>query len=97
VWSMKRAARIDENQPDIVHALRALGASVQPLHAVGGGCPDLLVGFRGRNFLLEVKNPDKPKGDQKLTPKQITWHTGWQGQVSIVRSVTEAQQWLHHQ
>ena len=41
---MRRAARTDANQAEIVAALRGVGASVQPLHAVGQGCPDLLVG-----------------------------------------------------
>lgn len=39
-----RAAKVDKNQPEIVEALRAEGAVVQHLHAVGVGCPDLLVG-----------------------------------------------------
>ena len=47
---MRRAARVDRNQAEIVVALRAGGASVQPLHAVGKGVPDLLVGWRGKIF-----------------------------------------------
>ncbi len=52
---MRRAANVDRNQPEIVAALRAAGATVEYLHAVGGGCPDLLVGYRGANYVLEVK------------------------------------------
>lgn len=44
---MRRRAHTDRNQPAIVAALRGIGATVQPLHAVGQGCPDLLVGYRG--------------------------------------------------
>lgn len=86
---MRRAARIDQNQPQIVKDLRCLGVTVQPLAAVGEGCPDLLIGFRSRNFLIEIKNPDKPKRDQQLTPDQVEWHAHWAGQVAVCRSTDE--------
>ena len=81
-----RAAKVDRNQPEIVAALRAIGATVQPLHTVGRGVPDLLVGWRGANLLLEVKD-GAGKG---LTPDQVEWHCQWRGQVCIVRSVDDA-------
>lgn len=84
------AAQIDDNQPEIVKALRAAGASVEPLHAVGGGVPDLLVGYRGVNYLLEVKNPMKSPAQQALTKKQKEWHPKWRGQLCVVRTVGEA-------
>jgi len=86
---LRRAARIDENQPGIVKALNDLGASVQLLHAVGGGCPDLLIGWKGKNYLVEIKNQRKPKGDQQLTPAQVYWHNGWTGQKAIARTIEE--------
>ena len=52
---MRRAARIDAAQPDIVRALRDVGAWVLLLNAE----IDLLVGFRGRWHLLEVKSGEK--------------------------------------
>jgi hypothetical protein len=52
---VRRAAKVDANQREVVAALRGAGATVQLLHAVGEGCPDLLVGYRGGNYLLEVK------------------------------------------
>ena len=87
---MRRAALIDENQPDIVLALLEAGCSVQTLAAVGVGCPDLLVGRRGKNYLLEVKNPEKPKADRQLTKDQKTWHKCWHGGVDVVHDVLEA-------
>ncbi len=81
---MRRASKIDSNQPEIVEKLRELGASVQILSAVGKGCPDLLVGFQGRNLLLEVKDGDLVPSARKLTPDQLGWHAGWQGQVTVV-------------
>ena len=78
--------KTDLYQQEIIDALRAIGASVQDLSKVGGGCPDILVGFRG-NHLLEIKNPDT-KG--KLSTNQKVWHKNWHGQVAVVRTVEEA-------
>lgn len=87
---MRRAARIDANQPAIIAALRSIGATVQPLHAVGGGCPDLLVGLRGRNILMEVKDGARPPSERRLTADQVEWHAGWRGTVAVVNSAEEA-------
>ena len=87
---MRRAAKVDANQTEIVKALRQVGASVQSLAATGKGVPDLLVGFRGKNLLLEVKDGGKVKSDRKLTPDQVEWHQGWRGHVAVVESVEQA-------
>lgn len=87
---MRRAAKVDRNQSEIVAALRSMGATVQPLHAVGQGCPDLLVGWRGRNALIEVKDWQARPSDKTLTPAQIEWHGGWKGQVAVVENVDAA-------
>lgn len=85
-----RAAKIDANQNEIVKALRQIGCSVQSLASVGKGVPDLLVGFRCVNFLIEVKDGSKPKSAQKLTPDQIEWHGNWQGKVFVINSIDQA-------
>ena len=85
-----KAARVDANQPEIVEALRAVGCTVQHLHTVGKGCPDLLVGRAGRNFLLEIKDGNKPPSKRKLTADEKEWHQTWTGQVIVVNSVDEA-------
>lgn len=87
---MRRAAHVDGNQAAIVSALRAAGASVQSLAAVGGGCPDLLVGHRGRNYLLEVKNPAQRPSERRLRRTQVCWHGVWTGQVVVVHTPEEA-------
>lgn len=85
-----RAAKIDANQREIVQALRSLGCSVQCLHTMGGGVPDLLCAIAGVNFLVEVKDGKKPPSAQKLTPDQIDWHCQWRAPVYIVNSVATA-------
>ena len=82
---MRRDARADEHQPEIVEALRAAGATVQHLHMVGRGCPDIVVGYQNFNYLLEIKS-----ADGKLTFSEGEWHLDWQGQVAIVRTIDEA-------
>jgi Holliday junction resolvase len=80
----RRAAKVDKNQPEIVEYLRACGFTVQLLHAVGGGCPDLLAGKHGVNYLIEVKD-----GKGKLNERQITWHDEWQGQKMVARCIED--------
>lgn len=88
---MRRAAKIDANQNEIVEALRAVGATVQSLAACGNGVPDLLVGFRRGTWLLEVKDGHKPPSARELTPDQVRWHCDWTGcPCSVVNSVEEA-------
>ena len=82
---MTYAAKVDTNQPEIVASLREAGASVQHLHMVGHGCPDILVCFRGVLFLMEIKY-----GHGKLTIDEQIWHAAWCGSVAIVRSVDDA-------
>jgi hypothetical protein len=86
---MRRAAKADRNQPEIVAAARKMGATVQHLHTIGGGCPDVAVGFRGVNHFWEIKDGEKSASAQKLTPDEAEWHDTWEGQVAIVRSVDD--------
>lgn len=82
---MRRAAKVDANQAEIVEALRAVGCSVQDLSSVGQGVTDLLIGCSGVNLLIEVKTTEGT-----YTPAQIKWHAAWRGQRSTVRSIDEA-------
>jgi hypothetical protein len=76
---MRRAAKIDANQTQVVLALQAAGATVQSLAAVGQGVPDLLVGFQGKTLLMEVKDGQKPPSARRLTEDQLKWHGAWRG------------------
>lgn len=87
---MRRAAKIDANQTQVVSALEAAGATVQSLAAVGKGVADLLVVFRSNLFLLEVKDGNKIPSKQKLTPAQVEWHQRWP--VEVVNSPEQALQ-----
>ena len=68
---MRRAARIDANQQQIVSALRAAGAYVWVI-----GLPvDLLVGYRNHTWLMEIKTNER----KKLTKLQQEFFEHWIG------------------
>jgi hypothetical protein len=68
---MRYAARVDANQEQIVSALRANGAYVWII-----GLPvDLLVGYKGHTWLMEVKTDEK----KKLTKLQTDFFANWTG------------------
>ena len=68
---MRYAARVDENQAAIVQALRGAGAYVWII-----GLPvDLLVGYKDRTLLMEVKTTSK----KRLTGLQADFFEKWMG------------------
>lgn len=68
---MRYAARVDKNQEQIVATLRNAGAYVWII-----GLPvDLLVGYKGKTFLVEVK--DGPR--KRLTALQDDFFNNWSG------------------
>ena len=71
-----------------------MGASVESLAGVGCGCPDLLVGYNGHNYLFEVKDGAKAPSRRRLSPDESTWHARWNGQVMIVINGPDAVQAL---
>lgn len=90
------AKRVDANQKEIVSTFRALGASVQILSDLGKGCPDLVVGIFGKNYLIEVKNGKKPLSGQKLTEPEEKFFKAWKGQVCIIKSTDEVINFMHN-
>ena len=85
---------MDANQGEIVAALRKIGAAVTPLHAVGNGVADLLVSFRQRWFLFEVKDGAKPPSARKLTEDEERWIGAQRAPVVVVTSALEAVNFL---
>lgn len=82
---MRKYGQVDSNQREIVSALRAIGCSVLSLAPMGNGCLDLLVGYHGLNFLLEVKVPGG-----KLTPDQEKFFATWRGQAAKIERFEDA-------
>lgn len=81
---MRRRGRVDANHPEIVRALRQVGATVESLASVGGGVPDLLVGFHGLTVLLEVKDGTRRPSERKLTEAEEAFRRDWRGGPALV-------------
>jgi hypothetical protein len=78
---MRRAARVDANQGEVIDALRKAGASV----LVIGQPVDLLVGHRGVTLLMECKNPQSRYGKAGANDNQRSFMEAWTGgPVSLV-------------
>ncbi len=80
----------DQNTKGIVEKLRKGGAIVLYLKAVSRtkGVPDLIVGYGGQWYMLEIKNV---KGE--LSEHQVKWHAsaaGIGGPIATIRTLDEA-------
>jgi len=89
---MKTAARVDSNQNEIVTALRKIGAVVLSIAQVKKAF-DILVGFRGKLFMMEIKDGSKPKSQRKLTSGERGCKVAFESvgvKYHIITSVDEA-------
>jgi len=57
---------------------------------VGHGFPDIVVGFRGKTYLIEIKDGSKPPSKRKLTEEEQFFFDVWVGHVEVVESVDQA-------
>lgn len=80
-----RAKKTDANEKAIIKGLEAIpGCLVVPI----GKPVDLLIGYNGKTFLVEVKNPE---GKNKLEPAQVEFINEWKGgEIGVVRTLDEA-------
>ena len=86
---MRRAARRDDNEKEIVAALREAGAYVKVIN--DEGTFDLLCWYNGRTLLLEIKDGTKPPSARRLTDAEQKFHDEWPGDnLHIINSVQEA-------
>ena len=69
------AKRTDQNQKEIVKALRELGATVFDTSSIGKGYPDLNIFYKGNTILAEIKKD----ANARLTIHQIEFWKNWQG------------------
>jgi Holliday junction resolvase len=81
---MRTKAKVDNNQAQMVKLLRNIGASVAITSSIGNGFPDLVIGYKGKNYLVEVKSA---KG--KLTPDQLVFAAQWRGDFAVVRDLED--------
>jgi Holliday junction resolvase len=85
---MRKYGRTDDNQAQLVSALRKAGCNVLSLAAIGQGCGDLLVHRAGELYMLEIKDGSKYASQRKLTKHQEQFHKDWP--VHVVKDIDEA-------
>lgn len=61
-----------------------MGVSVLILSQVGNGAPDLLLGFRGKNYLVEIKSKNG-----KLRQDQKEFIDEWRGQATMAKTLDQ--------
>lgn len=76
---MRKKARVDANQKEIVQELRKRGISVLHTHQLGKGAPDIIVGYMNSNYLIELKDGNKSKSQQRLTKDELDFSLKWRG------------------
>jgi len=78
---LRHAAKTDDNQAEIVKALRSVGVSVEYIKLP----VDLIICHRGQTSLMEIKTPEG-----RLTKDQVEFIARWPGKIHIVKSPQEA-------
>lgn len=84
---MRRAAKIDSNQNQVIKSLRKIpGVSIAITSQLGNGFVDFVLGYRGVNYMVELKDGAKVPSKRKLTPEEEKFHKQWSGQISVCNS-----------
>jgi len=82
--------RTDANHKKLIDKIRQIpSASVFSTHEVGKGFPDIVVGYRGLNYMFEIKDGKKTASKKKLTQAEIKFHSNWTGQISVVEKIED--------
>ncbi len=82
--TMRKHPKTDLNQPELVRTARQIGASVHITAALGCGFPDLVIGYRGVTYLVEVKRPG-----EGLTDDEREFFLTWRGRAPEVARTRE--------
>jgi hypothetical protein len=85
-----RVRKADSNQSALVKQMRRIpGLTVFHTHTVGNGFVDVVCGFRGKNYLFEIKDPGKPPSQRKLTADEQKFHDEWTGQIAVIETIDD--------
>jgi hypothetical protein len=82
---VRRAAKVDANQGQIVAALRKLGYTVQTR------VDDIFVGGHGHNLWVELKAPGK---ENDLKPSQEKLRDEWKGAYIVTSDIQDILDWF---
>ena len=93
---MRKKARVDANQKEIVQQLRKRGISVLHTHQLGKGAPDIVIGYMNQNYLIEIKDGNKSKSQQKLTHDELEFASKWGGNYAVCNSLEQILQLIDY-
>lgn len=90
--------KTDANQKDIMDKLRLIPhLSVFSTHIIGKGFPDIIIGYKGKNYMVEIKDGAKWKSQQKLTTDELLFHMKWKGQICTCNSFEQVWELLNQE
>lgn len=92
---MRLKGRVDANQGKLVEIARKMGVSVHITSGLGKGFPDCIMGFRGRNYMVEFKDGSKVPSKQKLTRDELFFHQTWSGKIHVITNEQELMEMLN--
>ena len=74
--------------------LLQIGCTVIDTKSVGNGFPDLVVGYKGTNYLLKTMDGDLPICKRIPTTDEMHFQNEWEGQYAIVNNEDAAVQFI---
>lgn len=84
---MRRRGKKDGNHDALKAVFVRMGCSVADLFNAGlPGFPDIVVGCGGRDYLVEIKNPETRYGRAGLNSNQTSFSAEWRGGMIYVVS-----------
>jgi hypothetical protein len=88
-----RSAKVDANQRAIMEELKKF----VDISCVAIGKPlDLLIGYDGENFLIEIKNPDGKDRRGPSWESQLAFMGQWRGSSHVCSSFEEVLAAIHY-
>ena len=82
--------KTDNNHKEILDQCRKIPQlTAFSTHTIGKGFPDIVVGYKGLNYLFEIKDPLKPKSARKLTQHESSFFCNWKGQVNVIHTIED--------
>ena len=88
--------RVDANHSEIKAVYEGAGCTVQDLHKVGQGCPDIAVGCMGITEFVEIKDGSKIPSQRQLTKDQVKWFEKWRGAACVIENTDQALAHISH-
>ena len=81
--SFRRAAKVDDNQKEVVALFRKLGWYVLIISQLKNCC-DIIVSKDNVTIAIEIKDGKKPPSQRKLSDGEVKFKTEWKGKYELV-------------